>query len=1257
MENFTGLNIYVPPEFDLSSLFSGRNGYNPGLIESTFGATADDITLARASSTDPWGPGWWVVSILGDIHWWPQHDYREWYYLRINDVIAPKVAGRYFFKVFLEDEFFNFVYPGMPRGPQTSYGQCAICNQGTASNPNYAMIPYSGATNATVPVENWPVILVQGNLNPAIITGTIRYGTFNHTLYGKPIDFSGHVKAIGTAINPYEPDHATTGQAVEADGYFNATAHGHYEVEGVSPGIYNLYASAAGYPDQLISANVTVLPTQSLHLDGYIDPGIVVKGTIYSRGDYGAVNWPAAPRPVYIEMYDSDSYSSTDLVAFSPLNYSTQPYMAYDWDYFSNHPNLPTPRPVAFPWFSTFSYYSTLYPTASANPNYNSVSPILCGGNVDACAKPNGVGPARYWWVDSSGTFTNGGGTDGFTFQFGVEGLFGTPTNFDGHIPQSYASWSDGLGVGRYWVRAWINGYTQTGLDGRVIVPASFTVSKYEWNGNVIVPVYLRYSGSVNITVHFHDQENTLTGCPIDGCPGNLATGLAKGNRYLVAEVRDSAGILVGINFTIVLSNQTVARIEVNGFGMIGPDTIGVRYSYLLYQGYRDYGITTGMYRIYLYMRGYLQSEADSAFITAGSTQMESNMHRAGRLNMTLYSIDWQKPRVQRPWEFPGARLRIYVFSSAPQLNEGYVGYPFLSAAGGDRDVEPTMQPSCYNPSTTPPYCPMLPQVVDPTDPIGSTIVVNEWDGYSEADVDGPGIFPSLLNGVLYGQTYYPTWNIGGFLEVPSYYRFDVSDNFTSSESLPTGFYSAYALTYGYLQTRETTVYSTEGSISDMKMDLLKGINITLYIPFTTEGLLAPTQYNMSMRVRVFDSSGYLVAAAATKGPDSATTRSDYDSSDFFGLGRFTGSNRLPLVSIYETYYPDPFSPSPSPGNNPQNTGSIMTANATSSADTFLWYGSWQIGAQGESVLGWQAFDSDTDRDGLSDFGTFQTNVNFWGLNEWRTAIPYHTQMVRIFLGGIYDVFGDPLDGQNAGVLSSPPWVNGTGEPIDSMPYGISATGQSDNTFTVEVDCWNEYRTPVFPSGTAPPVSNWYPPPEGLLEGDSFHTILNNPHSLFGFTGLTLSPNSLGPYSQQQPWQIPVAPLGGETSAIFKLDKRGYIQGQVLGFTLDNQLRTVSWAQLDATTDNYNITQYSWDGYYDGYLDPGSYNITISLPGYSTIQTNASISPGQASAGYDFTLKLNNTPALNSSSSLMIALTPSDYEKQLRTLESLMRKL
>lgn len=1233
-ENFTGLSIYIPPEFDLSALFSGRYGYNPGLIESTFGATADDIILTQASAMDPWGPGWWVVSIMGDIHWWPQHDYREWYYVRINDVVAPKVAGRYFFKVFLQDQFFNFVYPGMPRSSLVTGGECGSCNQGTVIHPSLGAVPYSGPTNATIPVENWPVLLVKGEIDPAIMTGTIRFGTFNNTLYGRPISLSGRVRAIGTAINPYRRDHPTTGRTVEGIGYFNATAQGHYEVEGLASGIYDVYASAAGYPEQLVASKVTVLPTQSLHLDGYINPGIVVKGTVYSRDRYGPSPWPAAPRPIYIEIYRNDDYSVNSLASFSPLNLTHQPYMAYDWDYFSNHPNLPTPRPVAFPWFSSsFSYYSTALPAPSANPNHNSHPPIVCGGKIDACGKPNGIGSAQYWWVDSLGAFTNRAGADGFAFQFGVEGIFGAPTDFDGHVPQSFASWVGGLGAGRYWMRAWVNGYTQTLSDGNTPEQVSFAVSDHDWAGDIYVLITLRVSGTLIVTAHFRDQKESAVDCPIDGCTGNLATGLSRGNRFLVAELRDKAGTLMGINFTEVFSNQTSAKIEINGFGLIGPDTAGIKYSYLTYQGYRDYGIPTGSYRLYFYMRGYLQSETDLVSFSSGSLlRTSSSLHRGARLNMTLCSVDWEHPNIQRPWEFPGARLRIYVLNSETQLSAGYVGYTFLStAAGGDRDDEPDMQPACFTRSATPPFCPTgSTQVINPIDPLGSTVMIDEWDGYPAADVDGVGIFPTVIS---FGLSYFPPWDLGGFLEAPSEYRLGASSSFAPNDALTTGVYSTYAFTYGYVQTSEYSLFLMEGGVSDFRMNLLKGSNVTIYIPMTLEGLIAPTQFNMSMRVRLFDSEGHLLATAATKGPDSAMLRNDFASKDFFGLGRFTGSNLHPAASVYETYYADPFSASPSPGNNPQRTGSLESVDESHSADTFLWYGSWPIGEGGKYVTGWQAFDSDPDHDGVSDFGSFQFNANFWGLSEWRTVIPYDTRMVRVSLAGIYDTFGDPLDGQNSGGLSTPPWKNGAGEKMDSLQYGIYGTDSNriDRSLTVEVDCWNEYPKPTFLNGKAPPVTNWYPPVEGLLEGDSFHTILDKTPS-FGFTEGALSPNGLGPYMQEHTWTLPNVIFGGETSGIFRLDKRGHIEGSVLGFTIDNQPRPVSWARIDAETEGYNLTQYSWDGHYDMYLDPGRYNISIGLwdqnatVGYKLAKIRVSISPGQASTGFNFQLQLGYIP-------------------------------
>ena len=121
----------------------------------------------------------------------------------------------------------------------------------------------------------------------------------------------------------------------------------------------------------------------------------------------------------------------------------------------------------------------------------------------------------------------------------------------------------------------------------------------------------------------------TLDVCPIEGCAGNEAHGQSLGNRYLIAEVRDADGNLMGMNFTYVFQNQSSARIEINGFGMMGPnpfpyfdgnldlnigtcridianDPCGMKFSLFRYQGFHDYGLPSGTYTIRVYMRGFI---------------------------------------------------------------------------------------------------------------------------------------------------------------------------------------------------------------------------------------------------------------------------------------------------------------------------------------------------------------------------------------------------------------------------------------------------------------------------------------------------------------------------------------------------------------------------------------------------------------------------------------------------------------------------
>ena len=248
--NYSSVTIYIPaPVFDRTgaliqdgfepttginwgdvgvaseNTYNSKNPAGPGdnsNIVTTITDNYGNIFVTRADMYDPFAPGSWIVSIQAPpsgISFTPRRNWSETYYIRINQLKAPETAGLYFFKIFLGNS-----YP--------------VHKQEKLSLP---LIPLM---NSTMPMENWPVLLVKGEVDPAIVWGTIRYGDLNSTLFGLPLDLPGRVRAVGVTIDPISGE--VTGRAVEARGYFNASSQGHFEVEGVAPGIYDLYASAAG---------------------------------------------------------------------------------------------------------------------------------------------------------------------------------------------------------------------------------------------------------------------------------------------------------------------------------------------------------------------------------------------------------------------------------------------------------------------------------------------------------------------------------------------------------------------------------------------------------------------------------------------------------------------------------------------------------------------------------------------------------------------------------------------------------------------------------------------------------------------------------------------------------------------------------------------------------------------------------------------------------------------------------------------------
>ncbi len=1308
--NFTAVYIYLPPEFDLSRLVD-----NPGLVQTSWTNRVADYYLYQVNQWDAWAPNWWVLRIGCCISWFgPEHNGAEWYYVRLNQVIAPKIAGRYFFKVFLESHTNEAMH--WPGGFASAVA--AENADGAESTAGGGRTPM-GATAVTVPVQNWPVLLVKGEIDPAIVTGTLRYGTFNTTIYGRALDLPGRVRLVGNAIDPYDPKRPVLARKVEARGYFNASARGHFEVEGVAPGVYDILASAAGYPEQLIASKVTILAGQSFHIDGYLQPGAVVHGQAFSKHNFGEEPWPVNPRPVYIELYNKNDYKDSSVVAYSPLNLTHSPWMAYDWRRLAP---APSPRRVAFDWESNaagpggaISYYQNTAANAVGFPTQcgslttaAATSSLGAGSIVDPCGVHNGVGPAQFWWVDSAGAFTNGGGPNSFIWAFGVKGVYGAPTEIDGHVPQALAAWVNGLTAGRYWVRVWINGYVQTKADGVTLDEYFFDVAKDEWAGDIFTPTDIRKSSKIVKTVHFHNLPGELIDQPIcvNGNDAHAFSGgcsppfLDRGSRYLIAEARDLDGNLKGYNFTFVPQTASSATIVINGFGMEGgmptpgsgagniapcarvlvdgfnrpttePPTTnpkadcaspwfgpgaGFKYSLFAMQGIRDYGLLAGTYKVYVYMRGYVQQEFESVTLTlSGSDAFISNhMYRGARFNITLFSIDFERPRVQRPWEFPAARFRVYFFNSAG-ASVNYVGIGAGAVGGGARGSDPRRQPlacftlngqTCFAAAAT-------------SDPTGTIIKIAQWDGWYLVESSGhesEDLFASA-DGDFTHDVIPVQWlaNDGdGFLYVPAFYRLGRSTNYRTRLALETDTYSTYGYTYGYVQKKDFTFFAQKGQIGDIKLNLMQGVNITLDIKFKRENVFINTPFNMSMRVRVFNEQGLLVGALSSSYPNSATNRAyvtDADTGALTYTGRqfgWSGSRDNPIgTGTAGGFYVDPgcwgqvagtaslVCTTVLQGLNSFNGPGIVDPAVTS--DSFLehWPGGYYTGLTAANSGGWPgtagyyAFDSNTVAPNVVNyykmgFGARSTGDGFTIPRTWIAA---GLDQLRINVAGIMDRF-DPLGSLGSGKLKF------AVPKISVFMYGIDGYPNYQGEWTIEVDFTPLYPSPRFdcaaPGLGLPCANNWFPV-EGLLTGDSFHVI---PGAGFGKTGDSLAGNHLGPFSQRAVWRVPNAHLAAEASVIFEVDKLGFISGQVFGFTWSDELRTQSWTVLQAVSadgkQTFNI--YSFDSLYSMYLPAGTWKFSVYTwspsknQGFKTITNTVVISNGQITFGVNYYLERSNIP-------------------------------
>jgi hypothetical protein len=441
------LYIAIPPEFTPVA-------DTPSKWKVVTSITSDYhfIKTGKLANDHPIAPGWHYIAITApnvtdpttgksanylypagedpfkDRQPWKKPDWR-WgmYEIVAFDMQAPSCAGKYFFKVFYTKTLLYDIYEEYD----------------------------------SFPPENYPQLVVKGEVDPGYITGRVRYAGHSSyyygQFYGEGVYSPGYVFANGTALDPVTNE--PTGRPICGWGWFNATAEGYYEIEGLAPGVYTLTACAAGFVPQTLPTQITLKRGQSLHgIDIYLQPSCKFNLTIFSKCPTGPVDWPH---------YTTFGTPTTPLGEVGKKLATLYP---------------PDPEPLlGYPYAY---YYVEIYDVE---------------GN-------------RITWIDGFFDITqaNAQQIPAFSAFFGNPACYsGVEVGWDGHVPDANAHFTCGLIPGTYNIKAWVFGYWQA-KEYMISCPA------LEFPGQSSIEMDLFKGGVINATVHWHDQELPSAEIPPD---------------------------------------------------------------------------------------------------------------------------------------------------------------------------------------------------------------------------------------------------------------------------------------------------------------------------------------------------------------------------------------------------------------------------------------------------------------------------------------------------------------------------------------------------------------------------------------------------------------------------------------------------------------------------------------------------------------------------------------------------------------------
>ena len=369
---------------------------------------------------------------------------------------------------------------------------------------------------ANILVDNWPIIIVKGELNPAFVTGLVESSIHLSGLSGK------------VAVEGTTPD----GRSITAQAYFApADEEGagsglyRYWVFGLPAGSYTMTATASGHKSDT-TERFTVNAAQSLHRTNnfwlYTGPDVSVH--VFSKHGRGTIPWSCLWQPPFGNNDPSLVPTTADDCSFTTLDGNT----------------------------------------------YTGLRDILVE-LYDNCRKPCRLSGALTLMVPGATIEAAGGqaptdptATDYMMNLWDSRGL--PSINWDGHVPQYGADFVSGFNPGTdYNVKTFVTGYVMTDTDA---FQRTFTVN----DAGALVEMDLRRSNWFAITAH---ELNNLYPMTLAYTAVPTGTNPDPGAEAGVAAIRipPAPG-----EFTVILEGQNGQWVNniVNDYGL-NPDTYDIK--------------------------------------------------------------------------------------------------------------------------------------------------------------------------------------------------------------------------------------------------------------------------------------------------------------------------------------------------------------------------------------------------------------------------------------------------------------------------------------------------------------------------------------------------------------------------------------------------------------------------------------------------------------------------------------------------------